>query len=106
MYLCQNRPKGKQWNEKENGLKPFSSNGKHHPDLMVRPFGVSVRFSSFNYSDVMSVGAFPPYLIVNIHPASAHALDCDCLAIHPHLISVDSGDGHFGGSVSSPPFNQ
>ena len=72
---------------------------------MVRAFEASISLSSFYYPDVLGVGIFLPRLVVNIHPASAHALDCDCLAIHPHLISVDSGDGHFGGSVSGPPFN-
>ena len=73
---------------------------------MVRPFEVSVRFSLVNNPDVSGVEIFLPRLVVNIHPASAHALDCDCLAIHPHLISVDSGNRHLGGSVSSPPVNQ
>ena len=67
---------------------------------------ISVRFSLVNNSDVLGVGIFLPRLIVNIHPASTHALDCDSLAIHVHGVGVDCGDGHFGGSVSSPPFNQ
>ncbi len=58
---------------------------------MVRPFEVSVRFSSFNHSDVLGVGIFLPRLIVNIHSASAHALDCDCPAIYFHVIRVDRG---------------
>ena len=61
---------------------------------------------STDYSDVLGVGIFLPRLIVNVHPTSAHALDCDCLAIHVDLICVDRGDGHFGGIVSSPPLNQ
>ena len=56
--------------------------------------------------DVFGFGILLPRLVVNIHPASAHALDSDCLAIHIYLISIDSGDGHFGGRVSSPPLNQ
>ena len=59
-----------------------------------------------DYSDVSGVGIFLPCLVVNVYPASAHALDDGCLAIHIDLISVDCGDGHFGGSVSCPPFNQ
>ena len=73
---------------------------------MVRPFEVSVRFSSFNHSDVLGVGVFPPRFVVNVHPASAHTLDMDSPTIYFYFISVDRGDGHFGGSVSSPPFNQ
>ena len=61
---------------------------------------------STDYPDVMGVGIFPSRLVVNVHPASAHTLDGDCLAIHLYLISVDCGDGHLGGIVSSPPFNQ
>ena len=73
---------------------------------MVRSLEASISFSLVNNSDVLGVGIFLPRLVVNVHPASAHIFDCDCLAIHFNLISVDSGDGHFGGSVSSPPFNQ
>ena len=61
---------------------------------------------SADYSDVTGVGIFLPCLVVNVHPASAHTLDMNSLAIYFYLISVDSGDGHFGGSVPSPPFNQ
>ena len=61
---------------------------------------------STDYSDVLGVGIILPRLVVNVHPASAHALNGDCLAINFNLVSVDCGDGHFGGSVSSPPFNQ
>ena len=66
----------------------------------------SIGFSLVNNSDVSGVGIFPSGLVVNIHPALAHALDCDCPAIYFHVISVDCGEGHFCGSVSSPPFNQ
>ena len=104
MYLCQNRPKGKQWNEKENGLKPFSSNGKHHLNLMVRPFGVSVRFCLFHYPDVLGFGIFPSRLIVYIHPTLAHTFDLDYPAIYFHVIGIDRGYRHSGGRGSCPPF--
>ena len=61
---------------------------------------------STDYSDVMGVGIFLPCLVMNVHPALAHTLDGDCLAVHVNLISVDSREGHFSGSVSSPPLNQ
>ena len=54
----------------------------------------------------MGVGVLLPCLVGNVHPASAHALDGDCLVIHVYLISVYRGNRHLGGSVSSPPFNQ
>ena len=73
---------------------------------MVRPFEVSVRFSSFNHSDVLGVGIYLPCLVVNIHPASAHAVNLDSPTIYFYLISVDSRDGHLGGSVLGPPLNQ
>ena len=73
---------------------------------MVRPFEVSVRFSSFDYSDVLGVGIFPPCLVVNVHPASAHTLDLDLPAIHVHCVCVDCGNRHFGGSALGPPLNQ
>ena len=66
----------------------------------------SIGFSLVNNSDVFGVGVFPPRLVVNVYPALTHTFDCNYLAIHFYLINVDSGDGHFGGSVSSPPFNQ
>lgn len=68
--------------------------------------GIIVLSYPFYLSDVLGVGVFLPRLIVNVHSASAHALDGDCLAIHIDFVSVDRRDGHFGGSVSSPPFNQ
>ena len=73
---------------------------------MERPFEASIILSSFDNSDVLGVGIFPSHLIVNIHPTSAHTFDLDCSAIHIDLVSVDSGDGHFGGSVSGPPLDQ
>ena len=54
----------------------------------------------------MGSGIFLPCLVVNIHPASAHTLDMDSPTIHVNLVSVDRGNGNFGGIVSSPPFNQ
>ena len=68
--------------------------------------GIIVLSYPFYLSDVLGIGVFLPRLVVNIHPASAHAFNLDCVAIHVHGVGVDSGDGHFGGSVSSPPFNQ
>ena len=73
---------------------------------MVRSLEASISFSLVNNSDVLGVGIFPSRLVVHIHPASAHALDMDSPTIHFYLISVDCGDGHFGGRVSSPPLNQ
>ena len=73
---------------------------------MVRSFEASISFSLVNNSDVLGVGVFLPCLVVNVHPASAHALDGDCLAIHVNLICVDCGNGHFGGIVLVPPLNQ
>ena len=61
---------------------------------------------STDYPDVLGVGIFLPCLVANVYPASAHAFDFDCSAILVYLISVDCGNGNFGGSVSSPPFNQ
>ena len=74
--------------------------------LKLRWSSQSVLPFSTDYPDVFGVGVFLPRLVMNVYPALAHALDCDCLAIHFNLISVDRGDWHFGGSVSSPPFNQ
>ena len=61
---------------------------------------------STDYPDVLGVGIFLPRLVVYIYSALTHTLDMNSLAIHFNFISVDSGDGHFGGSVSGPPFNQ
>ena len=80
--------------QKENGLKPFSSNysfkntsisWKDHSSLQ------SVLSLSADHSDVLGVGIFLPCLVVNVYPASAHALDDGCLAIHFYLISVNCG---------------
>ena len=90
--------------QKENGPKailnvyPHQSRGK--------PNCWSIGFSLVNNSDVFGVGIFPSRLVVNVHPALDHTLDFDCLAVHLHVVSIDRGDGHFGGSVSCPPFNQ
>ena len=73
---------------------------------MVRAFEASISLSSFENPDVLGIGMTPPRLVVNIHPASTHALNLDSPTIHFNFICVDNGDGHFGGSVSSPPFNQ
>ena len=74
--------------------------------LKLRWSSQSVLSFSTDYSDVLGVGVFLPRLVMNVHPASAHTLDCDCLTIHFNLICVDRGEGHFSGSVSSPPLNQ
>ena len=73
---------------------------------MVRAFEASISLSSFENPDVLGVWIFPSRFEVNIYPASTHALDLDSTTIHFYLISVDCGDGHFGGRVSSPPLNQ
>ena len=67
---------------------------------------ISVRFSLVNNPDVSGVGIFLPRLVVNIHPASTHALNMDSPTIHVHGVGVDRGNRHFGGSVLVPPFNQ
>ena len=67
---------------------------------------ISVRFSLVNNSDVLGVGIFPSRLVVNTHPASAHTLNLDSPTIHVNHVSVDCGDGHFGGIVLVPPLNQ
>ena len=85
-------------------LKPFSLITPHQCRGTFNLWSISL--SPFYYPDVLGVGIFLPRLIVNIHPASTHALDCDSLAIHVHGVGVNRRDGHFGGSVSSPPFNQ
>ena len=68
--------------------------------------GIIVLSYPFYLSDVLGIGVFLPRLVVNIHPASAHALDMDSPAIHFHLISVDSRERHAGSSVFDPPLNQ
>lgn len=65
----------------------------------------SIGFSLFYHSDVLGVWISLPRLVVNIHPASTHALDVDCPAIHVDFIGVNRGDGHFGGSAIGPPLN-
>ena len=42
----------------------------------------------------------------NVAELHNHIFDCDYLAIHFNLISVDSGNRHFGGIILSPPSNQ
>ena len=66
----------------------------------------SIGFSLVNDSDALGVGIFPSRHVVNVHPASAHTLDFDCLAIHVDFISVDGRDRHTGGRVFCPPLNQ
>lgn len=58
--------------------------------LKLRWSSQSVLSLSTDYSDVFGVGIFLPCLVVNVHPASAHTLDGDCLTIHFYLINVDS----------------
>ena len=74
--------------------------------LKLRWSPQSVLSLSTDYLDVLGVGVFLPRLVVNVYPASAHTLDMDSPTIHFNFINVDCGDGHFGGSVSCPPFNQ
>ena len=72
----------------------------------MTPFGSSVLSCLTNNSDVFGIGEPPSRLVVNIHPASTHALELDCLAININHISINRRDGHFGGSAFGPPFNQ
>ena len=74
--------------------------------LKLRWCSPSVLSLSTDNPDVLGVSIFSSRLVMNVYPAPTHAFDCDCLAINFNLVSVDRRDGHFGGSVSSPPFNQ
>jgi len=65
-------------------IKPHQSSGSS--------IVTSICFSLIDNSDVLGVGISPPRLEVYVHPAFAHALDCDLLAININLIFIDRGD--------------
>ena len=49
----------------------------------------SVLSLSTDYPDVFGFGILLPRLVVNIHPALTHTLDCYCPAIYFHVININ-----------------
>ena len=90
--------------EKENGPKAILND--YTTSILQETHWRSISFNSFYYSDVHVVGIFPSRLLVNVHPASTHAINGDSPAIHFYHISVDRGNGQLGGSRLGPPLNQ
>lgn len=78
-------------NQKENGPKAIL----YYFTISISWYAQSrlISFDSFDYSDVLGIGKFPPRLIVYVHPASAHTLDLDLPAIHVNSVGVGRRDG-------------